>query len=241
MHDVLTVEGATLTKGTQSILKDIHFQVQTGEVHAIIGPNGSGKSSLLKSIAGHPSYALTSGTFYLNQQPINEWAPDKRAQNGIFLAFQSPNAIEGVTVANFLRTALRFHNPEQTVNATRFYQNLYALLEQVGLPKDFTSRSVHCNFSGGEQKRLELLQLLLFKPKFALLDELDSGLDLQAREIVLQTVRTLHPHTGFIIVSHAMDFLHQLPLTHLYLLQKGSLVTKNPSDLDAVASLIKGL
>ena len=220
--DTLTLENATLKIGSKTLFENFGFTLRIGEIHAVTGANGTGKSSLLKCLAGHPNYPLQQGTLRLNGTNINDWPPEKRAQQGIFLAFQSPYELEGVTVANFLRTALKFfpQHPLHNASATELYQQLYALLETVGLPKDFTGRSVHCGFSGGEKKRFEWLQVLLFRPKFVLLDELDSGLDAHARAFILEMIRSLQATTAFLVVSHANDFLQALHSTATHALNR---------------------
>ena len=223
----LVLEDLTLRRGEKIIFEHVSSLLATGEVHILSGVNGAGKSSLLQALVGHPNYVLSGGRIWLDDKEIQDWAPEKRAQNGLFAAFQSPCEIEGLTVANFLRTTLKFfpNHPLHQAGATDFYKELYALLEAVGLPKSFTARAVNVGFSGGEKKRFELLQLKFFRPKFALLDEIDSGLDAEARELVLQTVRELRSTTGFIVVSHNEDFAHRCEPAAMHRLENGRLNT----------------
>lgn len=223
----LVLEDLTLKRGEKMIFEHVSSLFSTGEVHILSGVNGAGKSSLLQALIGNPQYGLSGGRIWLDDKEIQDWAPEKRAQYGLFAAFQTPCEIEGLTVANFLRTTLKFFpkHPLHKASATDFYKELYALLETVGLPKTFTARAVNVGFSGGEKKRFELLQLKLLKPKFALLDEIDSGLDAEARELVLQTVRELRPTTGFIIVSHNEDFARRCEPTAVWRLENGRLKT----------------
>ena len=224
---VLKLEDLSLRRGEKVIFEHVSTSVATGKVYILSGSNGAGKSSLLQALIGNPQYALTGGRILFDNEEIQTWTPEKRAQRGLFAAFQSPCEVEGVTVANFLRTTLKFFpsHPLHKASATDFYKELYALLEAVGLPKNFTARAVNVGFSGGEKKRFELLQLKFLRPKFALLDEIDSGLDAEARELVLQTVRELRPTTGFIVVSHSEDFAHRCEPTAMWRLENGRLQT----------------
>ena len=221
----LVLEDLSLRRGEKIIFEHVSSLFATGEVHVLSGINGAGKSSLLQALIGNPQYALSGGKILLNNEEIQNWVPEKRAQQGLFAAFQSPCEIEGLTVANFLRTVLKFfpNHPLHKASATDFYKELYALLEAVGLPKTFTARAVNVGFSGGEKKRFELLQLKLLKPKFALLDEIDSGLDMEARELVLQTIRELRSTTGFIVVSHNEDFARRCESTAVWRLENSHL------------------
>lgn len=223
----LVLEDLTLKRGDKVIFEHVSSLFATGEVYILSGANGAGKSSLLQALIGNPQYALSGGQVFLDGEEIQAWSPEKRAQHGLFAAFQSPCEIEGLTVANFLRTVLKFfpNHPLHKAGATDFYKELYALLEAVGLPKNFTGRAVNVGFSGGEKKRFELLQLKLLRPKFALLDEIDSGLDAEARELVLKTVRELRPTTGFVIVSHNEDFARRCESTAVHRLEDGHLST----------------
>lgn len=224
---VLVLEALTLKRGEKVIFEQVSASVATGGVHILSGVNGAGKSSLLQALIGNPQYALSGGRILLDNEEISDWTPEKRAQSGLFAAFQSPCEIEGLTIANFLRTVLKFfpNHPLHKAGATDFYKELYLLLEAVGLPKNFTGRAVNVGFSGGEKKRFELLQLKLLRPKFALLDEIDSGLDAEARTLVLQTLRELRPTTGFIVVSHNEDFARSCSPTAVWRLENGTLKT----------------
>ena len=224
---VLKLEDLSLRRGEKIIFEHVSSLFATGGVHILSGANGAGKSSLLQALIGNPQYALSGGRIWLDDKEIQDWTPEKRAQHGLFAAFQSPCEIEGLTVANFLRTTLKFfpNHPLHQASATDFYKELYSLLEAVGLPKNFTARAVNVGFSGGEKKRFELLQLKFLRPQFALLDEIDSGLDAEARELVLQTVRELRPTTSFIVVSHNEDFAHRCEPTAVWRLENGRLHT----------------
>ena len=237
---MLNLQDLSLNIDGKNIFHSLNLTLNPADIHILLGPNGVGKSSLLKIIAGHPNYTLTQGRIFINDEDMTTASPEKRAQAGIFVAFQNPCEIEGLSVANFLRTALKAfpENPASKWSATTFYQQLYRLLEQVGLPKEFTARSVHCGFSGGEKKRLELLQLLLFTPKFALLDELDSGLDIDARRLIAQAIKTLQQQEqmSFLIISHDIDFIRTLNPTAIHILKSGELITEKLDNLDKIKS-----
>ena len=225
MKATLALQGLTFRREGKTIFENLELSLSTGEVHVLSGANGAGKSSLLHCVAGHPHYKLESGQIQLNGENIVDWPPEKRAQAGIFLAFQMPYELEGLTVANFLRTALKFfpQHPLHGASATEFYQQIYRLLEAVGLPKTFTGRSVHQGFSGGEKKRFEWLQLRLLQPKFALLDEIDSGLDVDARQCIGKSIQEMRSTTGFLLVSHNQDFVTLCQPTALHQLENGHL------------------
>ena len=236
-NSVLELKNLSLYIEAKNVFKDLSLKLLSGEIHVLLGPNGVGKSSLLKLIAGYPDYNKGEGNIYLDNENISQALPEVRAQKGILVTFQDPCEIEGLSVANFLRTALKMFkdNPGNTWSATVFYQHLYELLDQVGLPRTFTSRSVNCGFSGGEKKRFELLQLLLFKPKFALLDELDSGLDVDARKQVVDTIKSLQGmRTGFLIISHDINFIRKLQPDHIHLLRNGLLETHGPDFINEI-------
>lgn len=235
---MLNLQDLSLNIQGKCVFQSLKLTLNSADIHILLGPNGAGKSSLLKVIAGHPNYTPTQGRIFVNGEDITNASPEKRAQAGIFVAFQNPCEIEGLSVANFLRTALKAfpENPASKWSATEFYQQLYRLLEQVGLPKEFTARSVHCGFSGGEKKRLELLQLLLFKPKFALLDELDSGLDIDARKLVAKTIKQLQQQEqmSFLVISHDIEFIRTLNPTAIHILKDGELITEKFENLDKI-------
>lgn len=234
----LVLRDLSLRIAENVIFKSLDLILNPKEIHVLLGPNGIGKSSLLKAVAGHTHYTPSGGQICINNEDISQCGPDVRAQKGIFVAFQNPSEIEGLSVANFLRTTLKAYpqNAAYHWSTTEFYQHLYHLLEQVGLPKTFTSRSVNCGFSGGEKKRFELLQLLLFKPKFALLDELDSGLDIDAKKLVAATIAQLQAKEdmSFLIVSHDIEFIRSLNPTHLHVFKEHQLIPVDISTLNQI-------
>src|ERR1043166_5511550 len=179
MNKALTIENLRVEIADQEIVRGLTLTVPQGEVHAIMGPNGSGKSTLAKVLAGHPDYKVTAGKVLIDGENLLELEPDERARRGVFMAFQYPSEIPGVTIANFLRAALQSRLPEgEELEATDYYARLYEKMELLGMDRAFTSRSVNEGFSGGEKKRTEILQMAMLEPKYAILDETDSGLDI---------------------------------------------------------------
>ena len=217
----------------QPILKGLNLTVGAGEVHAIMGPNGSGKSTLSKVLCGHEDYEVTSGEVLLDGENILDMAVDARSRAGLFLAFQYPHEIPGVSNANFLRAALKARLPKgEDIDAVRFYKQLYARMDQLEMDRSFTSRSVNEGFSGGERKRNELLQLALLRPRLALLDEIDSGLDVDGVRAVLALVQPLRAQgTAFIVVSHYLQLIEQLQPDAVLRLDQGCIAQSGGLEL----------
>src|SRR6478672_7381614 len=188
----IVVKDLQIAIGAKEIIRGLNLEFSKGEVHAIMGPNGSGKSTLAKVMAGHPDYQVTGGDILMDGVSILGLEPDERARKGIFLAFQYPMEIPGVSNANFLRAALQARLPDgEELEATDFYHELYKEMDDLEIPRTFTARSVNEGFSGGEKKRNEILQMAMLKPKYAILDETDSGLDIDALQVVSSGVNTL--------------------------------------------------
>src|SRR5438046_6744841 len=199
----LSVENLHVTIADQQIVRGLSLDVPRGEVHAIMGPNGSGKSTLAKVLAGHPDYNVTRGKVTMDGENLFELEPDERARRGLFLAFQYPSEVPGVTIANFLRAAVQARLPEgEELEATDYYAKLYEKMELLGMDRSFTSRAVNEGFSGGEKKRTEILQLAMLEPKYAILDETDSGLDIDALKVVASGVNSLRgPKLGVLVIT----------------------------------------
>ena len=193
----------------RQILKGFSLEVKPGEVHAIMGPNGSGKSTLSKVLCGHEEYAVDSGTVTLDGKDVLSMPVDERARAGLFLAFQYPFEIPGVSNANFIRAALQARLPKgEELDAVAFYKRLYSRMDQLEMSRTFTSRSVNEGFSGGEKKRNEILQLMMLEPKYAVLDETDSGLDIDALKIVSRGVNAMRSsERGFLVITHYQRLL----------------------------------
>src|SRR5204862_3870810 len=202
--------------------------INSAEVHAVMGPNGSGKATLSKAIAGHPDYRITHGDVLVDGQSILELEADERARAGIFLAFQYPSEIPGVSIANFLRAALQARVPEgEELEATDYYAKLYEKMELLGMDRSFTSRSVNEGFSGGEKKRTEILQLAMLEPKYAILDETDSGLDIDALKTVAHGVNSLRgPDIGILLITHYQCILNYIVHDHVHVMVQGRIVRR---------------
>jgi Fe-S cluster assembly ATP-binding protein len=209
----LRIENLHVQAGDKQILRGVDLVVNPGEVHALMGPNGSGKSTLANAIMGHPGLEVTQGTITFGGQDITEAAPDERARLGLFMAFQYPVAIPGVTVTKYLRTVINAHRTargEKEISLKDFRQTVEAAMELVSVPREFSTRYLNDGFSGGEKKRMEILQLALQKPSLAVLDETDSGLDIDALNVVSHGVNTVAAGTdmGVLIITHYQRILH---------------------------------
>jgi Fe-S cluster assembly ATP-binding protein len=221
--------------GDREILKGISLRVNAGEVHAVMGPNGSGKSTLAQVLAGNPSYQVTKGTISYNGQDLLELDPEVRAQNGIFLAFQYPVEIPGVSNAYFLRSAyneIRKAKGMEEVDPLEFLDLVEEKLKLVDMDESMLSRSVNQGFSGGEKKRNEIFQMAVLAPRLAILDETDSGLDIDALRIVAQGVNTLRsPENATIVVTHYQRLLNYIIPDFVHVLANGRIVKSGGKEL----------
>jgi Fe-S cluster assembly ATP-binding protein len=221
--------------GDREILKGISLRVNAGEVHAVMGPNGSGKSTLAQVLAGNPSYQVTKGTVSYNGQDLLELDPEVRAQNGIFLAFQYPVEIPGVSNAYFLRSAyneIRKAKGMEEVDPLEFLDLVEEKLKLVDMDESMLSRSVNQGFSGGEKKRNEIFQMAVLAPRLAILDETDSGLDIDALRIVAQGVNTLRsPENATIVVTHYQRLLNYIVPDFVHVLANGRIVKSGGKEL----------
>ncbi|MDQ6809752.1 MAG: Fe-S cluster assembly ATPase SufC [Verrucomicrobiota bacterium] len=229
----LVIKNLHVAIGDQEIVRGLNLTVPQGEVHAIMGPNGSGKSTLAKAIAGHPDYAITSGEVLMDGENIIGLAADDRARKGIFLAFQYPSEIPGVSIANFLRAAVQARLPEgEELEATEYYAKLYEKMDLLEMDRSFTSRAVNEGFSGGEKKRNEILQLAMLEPKYAVLDETDSGLDIDALKIVANGVNSLRgPNLGALVITHYQRLLDYIVPDYVHVMVHGRIVRSGGKDL----------
>lgn len=207
----------------QEILKGLDLVLPAGEVHAIMGPNGSGKSTLAKVLAGHEGYEVTDGEVLMDGVNLLDLEIDQRSRAGFFLAFQYPHEIPGVSNANFLRAALQARLPDGgEIDAVAFYKQLYARMDQLEMDRKFTARAVNEGFSGGEKKRNEILQMMMLEPKYAVLDETDSGLDIDALRIVSQGVNAMRsPQRGFLVITHYQRLLNYIVPDKVHVMFEG--------------------
>lgn len=219
--------------GGQKILNGLNLEIEKGRVHAVMGPNGSGKSTLSKVIAGHPDYEVLEGEILLDGKSLLGMEPDERARAGIFLAFQYPMEIPGVSNANFIRAALTARLAEgEELEATDYYAELYEKMDSLEIPRGFTSRSVNEGFSGGEKKRNEVLQMAMLKPAYAILDETDSGLDIDALKIVANGVNAHRgPNFGALVITHYQRLLDYITPDVVHVLLGGKIVRSGGPEL----------
>jgi Fe-S cluster assembly ATP-binding protein len=223
---------ATLEDGTP-ILNGVNLEIPAGEVHAIMGPNGSGKSTLSKVISGHESYVVTAGSVTLDGVDLLELDIDQRSRAGVFLAFQYPAEVPGVSNANFIRAALQARLPKgQEIDAVAYYKNLYGKMDLLEMDRKFTARSVNEGFSGGEKKRNEILQMLMLEPKYGILDETDSGLDIDALKIVAKGVNAMRsPDRGFLLITHYQRLLDYIAPDYVHVMSAGQIVRSGGPEL----------
>jgi Fe-S cluster assembly ATP-binding protein len=231
--DQLVIQNLHVSIADQEIIRGLSLTVPKGELHAIMGPNGSGKSTLAKVLAGHPHYIVTSGSVVMDGENVFELEPDERARKGLFLAFQYPSEIPGVTIANFLRAAVQARLPEgEELEATDYYAQLYKQMDLLDMDRSFTSRSVNEGFSGGEKKRNEIVQMAVLEPKLAVLDETDSGLDIDALKIVAKGVNAMrNKDRSMILVTHYQRLLDYIVPDFVHVLVNGRIVKSGGPEL----------
>ena len=217
-----------------AILRGVDLTVHEGEVTALMGPNGAGKSTLAGVVMGHPGYTVTDGEVVLRGEVINKWTPDQRARAGIFLAFQYPEAIGGVSVVQFLRQAIAARKGLDELSVLEVRLDLAEWMDRLGMDPAFAERHLNEGFSGGERKRNEILQMALLDPVVAMLDETDSGLDIDALRIVARGVRTVReqrPNMGVLIVTHYVKLLEEIEPERVHILIDGQVVASGGADL----------
>ncbi|HEY9731838.1 MAG TPA: Fe-S cluster assembly ATPase SufC [Drouetiella sp.] len=215
----------------KEILKGVNLEIFPGEVHAIMGRNGSGKSTLSYTLMGHPRYTVTSGKILFKGEDIVEMSPDQRARIGLALAFQYPVAIPGVSVSNFLRASVNAVRGKE-IPVKEFRAELKEKMKSLGVPNEFLSRYINDGFSGGEKKRLEILQLALLKPALAVLDETDSGLDIDALKTVSEGINTLaNPETAVLLITHYQRILNYVEPQFVHVFQDGRIIKSGGADL----------
>jgi Fe-S cluster assembly ATP-binding protein len=226
-----------LEDGTE-IVRGVDLSVDTNQVHAVMGPNGSGKSTLAYAIAGHPAYEITEGQIFLDGEDVTQAGADERAQKGLFLAFQYPHAIPGVTVTSFLRSAInavrkaRNGGIDDPIKIPEFRTELLAQMDHLKVSRDLASRYLNDGFSGGEKKRVEILQMAMLKPRIAVLDETDSGLDIDALKVVANGVQSLiGPEMGALVITHYQRILDYITPDFVHVFVNGRIVEEGGPEL----------
>jgi len=230
---MLKIENLTVKTKDKEILQNFNIDIGFGEVHAIMGPNGTGKSTLSKVIMGSSDYQVLNGNIIFCGENINDLTPDERARKGIFLSFQSPLSIEGVTNSEFLRTAIN-NNRENPIGLYEFIKELDKSVEELSMSNDMIHRAVNKGASGGERKKNEILQMKLLKPKFLILDELDSGLDVDSLKIVCQNINEYlkeNKDTSVLIITHYPRILEYIRPKYVHILRDGNIVSKGDYNL----------
>jgi len=229
----LKIENLQASIEDKAILHGLSLELPKGEVHAIMGPNGSGKSTLAKVLSGHPDYEVNGGSVFLDEESILGSEPDEISRLGLFLAFQYPMEVPGVTIANFIRAARNARLPEgEKVKAVDFYKELYEHMDTLVMDRKFTSRSLNDGFSGGEKKRCEILQMSMLAPKYCILDETDSGLDIDALRVVSEGVnRMRNPDRGILVITHYQRLLEYIVPDYVHVMSEGKIVRTGGKEL----------
>jgi Fe-S cluster assembly ATP-binding protein len=231
----LEIRNLHVSAEDKQILKGLDLEVEKGRIHALMGPNGSGKSTLANAIMGHPGLEVTDGTITFKGTDITEADPDERSRMGLFMAFQYPVAIPGVTVAKYLRMAVNAHREardEDPVKLKEFRKETEEAMALTNIPKEFSSRYLNEGFSGGEKKRMEILQLAMLRPEMAVLDETDSGLDIDALRVVAEGVNKFAgPEMGILIITHYQRILHLVKPDAVHVMYDGRIVKEGGPEL----------
>ena len=229
----LKVQNLSVYIEDKPILNEFSLEIPDGEVHAIMGPNGSGKSTLSKALAAHPNYDIRSGTAELDGCNLIGMEPDEISRAGLFLAFQYPIEVPGVTIANFIRAAIQARMEESKLfKAVDYYKKLYQKMDDLGIDRKFTARSLNDGFSGGEKKRCEILQMAMLDPKFCILDETDSGLDIDALRVVSAGVNSMRSsNRGFLVITHYQRLLDYIVPDKVHVMWEGKIVRSGDKDL----------
>jgi Fe-S cluster assembly ATP-binding protein len=231
-ENILRISNLHVSIGNTEILRGVDLEIHSGEIHALMGRNGSGKSTLANVLMGHPDYEITKGTIEYLGDDLTKMEPWERARAGVFLSFQYPQSVPGLQVGNFLRKSVQAIRGENAPGARDFRTELNTVMAQLDVDKQFLGRYVNDGFSGGEKKRFEILQLLLNKPRLAVLDETDSGLDIDALQTVAKGINTAtSKDTGCLIITHYQRILDHVKPTHVHILIDGRLVRSGGADL----------
>lgn len=241
MENILDIKNLHVSVDDQAILKGVNLTIKSGEIHAIMGPNGSGKSTLCYALMGHPNYEITDGGVTFNGEDVLELSPDKRAHLGMFLGFQYPREVPGVTFGNFMRHSVNAiskaqHPDEKPIGPAQFYPTMQQEVEAVKMDKKFIARSLNEGFSGGEKKRAEIIQMNVIKPKIAMLDEIDSGLDIDALKWVAAGIKRAHEehNMGILLITHYQRILEHLTPHHIHIMADGKIVKSGDRELAGI-------
>ena len=229
--EVLSIDGLRVSVEDTEIIKGLSLNIRIGEIHAIMGRNGSGKSTLVNAIMGHPAYEITSGSIKFNGVDIEEMEVFERARAGMFLSFQYPSSIPGVQVGTFLRKSVSSVRGDSAPSAREFRKELKSHMESLNMDKSFLARYVNDGFSGGEKKRLEILQMLLLNPCLALLDETDSGLDIDALRVVSDGINSIAPKVGCLLITHYERLLEHVKPDYVHVMIDGKIVKTGNAEL----------
>ncbi len=228
----LEIKNLAASINGKQLLKDVTLTVRGGEIHALMGPNGAGKSTLGYVLIGHPDYTVTGGSIKIDGMELADKLPEERAKAGLFLAYQTPVAVQGVKLSAFLRMAYNQLHPNEKMKIQDFYDQLKKNLNKVGLDETFMSRSVNEGFSGGERKRVEVLQMITLRPKFVVLDEIDSGLDVDALKMVAEEIKKYYSdNVGFLIITHYQRILKNIEPEFVHVLVDGRIVKDGGKEL----------
>lgn len=233
MTSILEIKDLHVEIEGKEILKGVNLTIKQGEIHAVMGPNGTGKSTLAQAIMGHPSYEVTKGEVLLDGENVLELEVDERAHAGLFLAMQYPSEISGVTNSDFLRSAINASREEgDEINLMQFIKKLDKNMDYLEMDQDMATRYLNEGFSGGEKKRNEILQLMMLEPKFAILDEIDSGLDIDALKIVSKGINELRgPEFGSLIITHYQRLLNYIEPDFVHVMMQGKVVKSGGKEL----------
>lgn len=227
----LSIQNLSVNVQQTEIVHDISFVINPGEVHVLMGPNGSGKSTLANALSGHPKYTITQGNIFIDDQNIISIKPSERAKAGLFLSMQQTPVIEGVSITQMLRMAKQAMTGTQ-INPVTFHKTLVEKAKELGIEPSFLSRSVNVGFSGGEKKRVELLQLAVLNPKYVLLDETDSGLDIDALKLVTETINTLKKNKkGVLVITHYTELVETIDVDYVHMMIGGRIIESGGTEL----------
>jgi Fe-S cluster assembly ATP-binding protein len=231
----LEVENLEVSVEDEDIVKGVSLEVKPGEIHAIMGPNGSGKSTLCKSLMGNPVYSIDNGTISIDGEDVTDEETDERARKGLFLAFQYPSEISGISVAEFLKEAIdarREEKGEDAMKQSEFNELLHEKLDLLDMDEEYARRYLNAGFSGGEKKRTEILQMAVLNPKYAILDEIDSGLDIDALKVVAKGINKLaEQDQGLLMITHYQRILDHVEPDHVHVMVDGEIVESGGPEL----------